>query len=750
MRSYFFVLIFFFFFFHSSLFAKEEVHAQIVEHQTGLAIPFVNVFNKQTKVVAASNDVGWFRIEGSPTDTIEFSCLGYKTQTVIFRDIIAAPQIKLEVGSEYLQEISIVADRNTTLGTQQIDKIDLKLMPANNAQDLLRTMSGVFIAQHAGGGKAEQIFLRGFDNDHGTDFAVFVDGIPINLSNHAHGQGYADMHFMIPELIQDADFYKGSHEIQNGNFAVSGAARFKMINGLSKNSIKLDIGQYGFLRGLVRLNLTPKNRFFSKKNYEKAFLAIEGTLNRGFFEADQKFKKLNAVFKYNTQIGSSTSLTVGASYFKSSWDASGQIPLRAVTNNTIGWFGAIDDTEGGSTGRINASIKLASLLGKNQRINNFAYYSNNQYQLFSNFTFFLNDSLNGDMIDQVEQRNLFGYTFEYHRNDKLFARTTLKSTISAGIRADFTHSKMLSSIQRKALAINDNNNVQEINYWLYIKERWRLNEQWIVQFGTRLDLFQFKVNNQLEQSSKGRIAHRFSPKISIFYNPIPELQLFLKGGSGFHSNYAQAAVENLSVDPLPRALSADFGGVARIAKKWIVSATTWLIQSDAEYLFVPDAGEFEDNGKSLRYGLDFSTKYEPIRNLWLNLALNYSYGILLEEPEDANSIPSAPRFTSTASISYNHPIGIDAYIGMRYMGIRPLIEDESVMADPYFLLDASLSYTYKSLTFGVSAQNLLNSQWMEAVFYDASRLRQETMPVDDFHFTPGTPIFIKGSATYTF
>lgn len=742
----FFILIFW----STSLFAQQELKVQISELGTQLAIPFANIYNKQSKVVAASNDAGWLSIKGNPTDTIEVSCLGYTTKTFLFQEITNNLSITLESSSKYIEEISITASKSIDLGSDQIDKIDLKLMPFNNAQDLLRTMNGVFIAQHAGGGKAEQIFLRGFDNDHGTDFGVFIDDIPVNLSNHAHGQGYADMHFIIPELIQDADFYKGPHEIKNGNFAVSGAARFKMINGLAKNSIKLDVGMYGFLRGLIRLNLTPKNRLFTKKNYERAFLAVEGTMNRGFFEADQKFKKFNAVFKYSTQLGETTSLTVSSSYFNSAWDASGQIPLRAVENNTISWFGAIDDTEGGATARTNASVKLASFLPKEQQVNNFLYYSNNYYQLFSNFTFFLNDSINGDMIEQVENRNLFGYTFEYKRKDR-FLNTILKSTVSAGIRIDLVHSKLFSAVRRERLLERNNNKVQEFNYWIYLKEEWLLSKHWTLQFGTRLDLFNFGINSQLDASSSGKqFAYRFSPKVSIFYNPINELQLFLKAGSGFHSNYTHAAVHNPQIHPLPRALAADLGAIGRIGKKWIVSATGWIIQSDAEYLFVADAGEFENNGKSLRYGVDFSTKYEPIRNLWLNFALNYSYGILLEEPAGANSIPAAPRLTSTASIAYKHPIGIEAYIGMRYMGIRPLVEDESIIADPYFLLDASISYTYKNFGIGVSAQNILNTKWMEAVFYDASRLRYEVAPVDDFHFTPGTPLFIKASLTYSF
>jgi len=736
--------------FHGLVFAQKKMSIKVIDKESLIAVPFAHIINKTTGSLARSNENGIFQFEGSSNDSIKVSSLGYSIQMFIVSDLKNRNEIKLIPSTEYLSTVNVDANELGDIGVQRIDKLSLKLVPINNAQDLLKTVSGLFIAQHAGGGKAEQIFLRGFDNYHGTDFGVFIDGIPVNLSSHAHGQGYADMHFIIPELIQDADYYKGPYEMKNGNFVVSGAARYKTKNALDKSMIKFDVGQYGYERGLVLLNLTPDNQLFRKNKSERAYLAMEGTLNRSFFDSPQDFRKFSGFFKYNTQLSPSTSLVLSSSYFTSDWNASGQIPLRAVENGSIGWYGAIDDTEGGSTASFNSTLKLSTFLKGSQRISNQFYYCNNQYQLLSNFTFFLNDSINGDMVEQVENRDVLGYTFEYDREDKI-RKTKLKSTYSMGFRSDWIHSKLISSIQRTPIEILDDNGVIETNYWAYIKENWKLSPRWLFQFGSRIDYFHFDIQDQLGIHISGqRNAYRLSPKLSLFYNPTQNIQLFAKAGSGYHSNYSHAAVSELDIHPLPRALAADLGSEFKIGKKFVGTVSLWTIKSVAEYIFVADAGEFENNGSSLRKGIDIAGKFEPFKNTWLNLSTNFSKGILLEEPKDANSIPAAPLFTSTASIIYKHPKGLDLYLGARYMAKRPLIEDESIMADSYFLLYASVNYTLRKIQFGFSAQNVLNVKWMEAVFYDASKLKNQTQAVDDFHFTPGTPRYIKGSISYSF
>lgn len=729
---------------------QNSTSVRLTDAENTSGIPYAHVLNKTSGAMTTSNENGVFSISGNPTDSIRISSLGYKIKVYALNQLQSNKSAQLNPSQEYLKEISVVADEIKNIGTQRIDKIGLKLIPINNSQDLLKTVGGLFIAQHAGGGKAEQIFLRGFDNDHGTDFAAYIDDIPVNLPSHAHGQGYADMHFVIPELIEDAEYYKGPYEAKNGNFAVSGAARYKTKSGLTENSIKLDFGQYGYQRGLMLLNLTPNNRLISKNKTERAYLALEGTFNDSYFESPQNFEKYSGLFKYNTQLNDRTALSVMSAYFKSHWKASGQIPLRAVNSGDLGWFGAIDDNEGGNTSRLNTSLKLTSFLNNNQQISNNIYFVHNEYALYSNFTFFLNDSVNGDMIEQLENRNIFGYTFAYDRKDKV-GNTSWAGTFSAGVRSDWVNLALNTTALRTVTEEINKSIVNEVNYWAYAKENIKLNPQFNLQLGMRLDYFTFKLNDKIDHANSGiREAVRISPKASLFYNPTENVQLFAKAGSGYHSNYTHAAVTDRDIHPLPKALSADLGTEFKIGDKFISTVALWTIKSDAEYIFVADAGEFENNGSALRRGIDISAKYSPTKNLWFNLSTNYSKGTLLDEPDDANSIPSAPRLTSTASLIYKYKKNLDLYLGTRYMAERPLNEDESVMAESYFLTDATIQYTLNKIQLGFSVQNIFNNKWKEAVFYDASRLQNEVNPVDDIHFTPGTPRFVKVSVRYNF
>ena len=730
---------------------QENVSVTLTDAASFSSIPYADIYNQSSGLFTSSNQNGVFHIKGALDDAIKISSLGYISEVFSIKYLKTKKEISLISSNEYLKEITILASKRQNLGIQHIDKLSLKLQPINNAQDLLKTVSGLFIAQHAGGGKAEQIFFRGFDNDHGTDFGVFMDDIPVNLSSHAHGQGYADMHFIIPELIQDADYYKGPYELKNGNFSVSGAARFKTKNELNGNSIKLELGEFGYQRGLLLMDLTPSNKLFSNNNYESAYFALEGSLNKSYFDADQHFKKLSGLFKYNVELGNQTSLTFMSSYFTSSWDASGQIPLRAFEDGSIPWFGAIDNTEGGETARWNTSLKVTSVLENEQKITNQLYFVNNKYTLFSNFTFFLNDPVNGDMIAQNESRNVLGYTFEYDRKDA-FKNTKLTSTFAVGFRSDWINSGRWSAIGKEYQEIKDKNALIETNYWGYIKENWQLTPALVLQFGTRLDYFNFKVADKLGNNVSGtQDAFRWSPKVAVFYNPIQNIQLFIKGGSGYHSNYTQAAVKDKEIHPLPKALAMDVGTEFRIGDKLIATVAAWALKSNSEYIFVADAGEYENNGASFRKGVDVSAKINPVKNLWINTSANWSRGILLDVPNTENSIPSAPRFTNTSSVVYTYEKQkMEFYLGSRYMAKRPLNEDESVMGNDYFLLDASINKTFRNFNVEISAQNILNIKWKEAVFYDASRLKNEVLAVDDVHFTPGTPRYVKAALTYNF
>ncbi len=731
---------------------NSTLNGTIKDANTGQSIPDVSITIVDQTVGTASDFDGKYSITlPKGVYTFKFSAVGYiaKTKEIKLEQPEQTQHIGLTYSETELSEVVITSTQRKEIGVQNVSKLSLKLRPISSAQDLLKTVPGLFIAQHAGGGKAEQIFLRGFDNDHGTDFAVFVDDIPVNLASHAHGQGYADLHFLIPETIGDANYYKGPHEASIGNFAVSGAAQYTTKSRLDRNLIKVEYGQYDFVRALGMFNLLDKKNFLTK-NYENAYIAIEGTYNKSFFESDQNLRRLNSLAKYTIELNKKSILTTSLSTFHSNWNASGQIPQRAIDQGIIDRFEAIDDSEGGDTERIHLNLQLDSKLSEKWALKNQLYYLSNKYNLYSNFTFFQNDPINGDMIHQNEDRNVLGY------QGKAILKSTLgnmSSTTEFGAGFQYTNNdvSLNTAVRRNFLANINDFSINETNYSAYVKELLKVTNQFTILAGLRGDYFTFDVNEVSPSGTKSNeSSFRLSPKLSLFYDVTKNFQLYAKASTGYHSNYAQSAVDQPQIDPLPKAIGYDLGTEFKIGKDFIANIAGWYTRSDAEYVFVTDGFEFENKGRSERIGADVSFRYQPLSFLWFDTDVNYSYGTLLDEPEEANKIPSAPRLTSTGGATVRLINGIKGSLRYRYLAERPLVEDESVDADAYFLLDAVVSYTRPSYEIGLSIDNILDQEWVEAVFYDSSRLQNEPQPVDDFHFTPGNPFLAKLSFTYFF
>lgn len=734
----------------SILAQKKTITGEITDLETQLKIPQVQILTANKTLLTTTNDVGKFSIvlEKAPME-LTFSLQGYISKKVTLKKTTNYLNIALEKEATHLSEIIISSKNEQKLGTHKVSKISLQLRPISSAHDFLKTVPGLFIAQHAGGGKAEQIFLRGFDNDHGTDFAVLVDDIGINLSSHAHGQGYADLHFLIPETVQNADYYKGPHEASLGNFAVSGAAKFTSKDKLYDNLVKLEYGQYDFARALAMISLVDENNFLTKNN-ESAYIAIEGTFNKSFFESAQNLRRLNTFTKYSIDLSDKHELKTSISTFHSDWNASGQIPLRAVESGLINRFGAIDDQEGGDTKRIHVNAQLYSELSENMKLTNQVYYVSNKYNLFSNFTFFLNDAINGDMIHQQESRNIYAY--QGNLSGKNIFQIP-KSTTTFGWSVQHTQNNLglNNTVGRSFREAVNEFDIKETNYALFLKERIQITPRLTALAGVRGDFFNFNVTEIVPIPQKGTTtAFRVSPKLSLFYDATENIQFYAKASSGFHSNYSNAAVTNKDISPLPKAVGYDLGTEFKIGDKFVGNIASFYLQSDAEFVFSPDGFEFENKGRSRRIGSEASFRYQPLPYFWLDTDLNYSLGTLLDAPKTENDIPTAPRFTSTGGATLRLQNKIEASLRYRYLGERPLIEDASVIGQDYFITDLVVKYSKPKYQISVSIENLFDQEWREAVFYDASQLQGEIAPVDDIHFTPGTPFLAKLSLTYLF
>lgn len=708
----------------------------------GIPVENAYLINTNSENQAHTNEFGFFSIDKTVVgDVLKINALGYKKTnfTISSSEVI----IVLEDDIFRLNEI-VIQPKLSAMNV--ISKIDLQTTPVNSSQEILRKVPGLFIGQHAGGGKAEQLFLRGFDIDHGTDIAIAVDGIPVNMVSHAHGQGYADLHFVIPETVEKIDFGKGTYYADKGNFATAGYVGFQTKDKLEKSSIGLEIGQFNTLRTVGLFNL------LGNQKTQSAYIATEYILTDGPFDSPQNFNRINLLGKYSTILSDNSKFSVLASRFSSKWDASGQIPQRLIDDGTISRFGAVDDTEGGNTSRTNVNVSLSKPIDENTFLKANAFYSNYQFELYSNFTFFLEDPINGDQIKQKENRAIYGMNAELNQKTNLNDVAVLFQ-YGVGFRADATKDSELSyTLNRKTVLENIKlGDIDESNLFSYFNSEFNFGKL-MINPAIRLDYFKFNYQDKLttDYKTQSESKVKFSPKLNFIYSQNNNLQFFLKSGIGFHSNDTRVVVQNNEKQVLPTAIGTDIGTIWKPFPKLIVNSALWYLFLEQEFVYVGDAGIIEPSGKSKRMGAELGLRYQLNDWLYFDADANYTYARSIDEPKGQDYIPLAPDFTTTGGLSFQKIQGFSGGLRYRYLKSRPANEDNSIVAKGYFVSDFNVNYQYKSINFGISIENLFDTAWNETQFATESRLQNESESVEEIHFTPGTPFFMKGKITYTF
>ena len=707
-----------------------------------------------TPKVSTTDNFGVYLFTDLPDGPYELqiSYLGYEQSRASVEVSSVAPAklvTHLETGNLQLAEVAVSAAQAKPLNI--ISTVDLQVRPIQNSQEILRFIPGLVMAQHAGGGKAEQIFLRGFDIDHGTDINLTADGLPVNMVSHAHGQGYSDLHFLIPETIQAVDFGKGPYQANKGNFATAGYADFRTRTALDRNSIKLEAGRFDNYRAMGMFNLLGAQ---ARQNHQNAYVAAEYLFSNGYFDLPQNLDRLNVFGRYQGIINDKTIINTSLSAFRSNWGASGQIPERAISKGLISRFGAIDSSEGGNTARYNATISLEKTLAHEAVLKNQVYLIKYDFDLYSNFTLFLNDPVNGDEIRQRENRTIYGYQGNYEKELTLLGKP-LRSDLGLGLRYDDVNNSELSrTSNRTFISPVQKGNINEANAYAYVSETWELTPRLSVNAALRFDQFYFKYHNLLPTDPLAAVLkakrNRLSPKLNISYAVSPTVQVYLNTGQGFHSNDTRVSVLPNSREILPKATGADLGVTFKPASRLFVNAALWFLDLEQELVYVGDEGIVEPSGKTRRYGLDVSARYQFTNNLFADADVNLAKPRARNTEAGAYYIPLAPTSTSTGGFTYQTLNRFRGSLRYRYVADRAANEDYSLTADGYFLLDAVAAYTVKKLEFKLSAENLLNQAWKEAQFETESRLPNETEPVTEINFTPGTPFFIKAGITYNF
>lgn len=730
-------------------YAQATIQGRVVDRLTHEPLENAMIRLEETSVL--SDVLGNFRLTVKhPGDSLLISYVGYKPVCLCAAQCcndtsccangacqrgMVVPLDRQELD---LRAVMIVPAPHASFHT--ISQIDLRLRPVNSAQDLMRLVPGLFLGQHQGGGLAEHIFYRGFDADHGTDVNVSVDGVPVNLVSHIHGQGFADLHFLIPELVTHYDYGKGPYYAGYGDFTTAGYLAFRTADVVDESEVKVEGGAFNTGRVMAKLNLSNADAL---KRGQSAYLAGEGAYTDGPFDRAQHLRRLNLFGKYNISIAR-TKLTVTLSAFGSGWHSSGEIPQRAVDKGMIGQFGYIDSAQGGTTGRVTAILKARTDLTRGWLIENQAYYMHYYFTLHYDPTFFSDDSVHGDQMRQRERRDVAGYNGRLSRHTYFEDGGDLQTAIGLGAQANRVGLSALEHTvdQNTVLDTLQAGRPREYTVNGYVDENFHKGK-WLVNGGLRLDWIGFRYHDYMNPQAAGRAKLIASPKINISYTWSNNLQFYLKLGKGYHSNDARVVVLRRGLDVLPAAYGADLGVNWKPVPRLVVNAALWTLSLQQEFIYDADEGTTDPGGKTLRKGVDLSLRYQLTPWLFGNVDINYCRARDLQAAKGENYLPLAVPFSSTGGLEVKFRNGWNGAVSYRYLSDRPANVDNSLVATGYFVTDITANYTRRKWEAGVEMQNLLNTTWREAQFETFSRMRGEAAPVDDISFTPGTPFFAK-------
>ena len=736
--------------------AQTTLKGNIIDATSKQPLEGVSVMLMPGRITAMTDQAGNFNFRHiqSTLDNIVISSIGYETKTLSLADL-KSQDFHIAITSQSIALSTVTVSTKAGDQYRPISKTDLALRGVNNSQEILRIIPGIVIAQHQGGGKAEQIFLRGFDADHGTDFREDVDGLPINMPSHAHGQGFADSHFIIPETIESVNFKKGPYTAAKGDFCTTGFVDFVTKQSLPGKSIQIEGGMFNTYRVLGLFNLLGEK---ARTQQQSWYMASEYRYSNAYFDNPQHFHRFNLFTKYSGKISEHNYLTFSATTFRSKWNASGQIPDRAVSEHIIGFYGAIDPHEGGETHRTNINAQLITSNNKGDLFRNQVFYSNYHFDLHTNFTFFLVDTVNGDEIRQQEARDLFGYNGSYEHHGYIgSSRFTAEGGVN--IRTDLTHHSALSHTRDRYLTLQriKLGDISLTGIAPYASATFEWNDRLRIIAGLRFDQFYHQYNNKLpgDTTLPGIGAYKanintISPKLNFYYHLNETTQLYITTGRGFHSNDTRAVVVEKGAATLPAAYGVDLGTIFKPLKNLLVNASLWYISLQQEFVYNGDGGDIAFKGNTRRIGVDFSGRYQPARSVYLDVDLNYAHGRTLSQPKGADYIPLAPVWTSAGGVTYTGKHGLNGSLRYRYISDRPANEDNSLTATGYFITDAVINYTRPKYAMGLTINNILDTRWKETQFDTTTRLRGETHPVDEICFTPGTPFAAKLNITFYF
>jgi hypothetical protein len=636
-----------------------------------------------------------------------------------------------------------------------IGEADLADLPLLRRGELLEAVPGMVVTQHSGDGKANQYFLRGFNLDHGTDFAFSVDGVPVNLPSHAHGQGYSDLNFLIPELVESIEFKKGPFYPEVGDFSGSGAADIRLVSTLPEGIVNVQGGPFGYARALVADSprLGPGNLVY----------AVEYNHYDGPWDLPEHSNRYNGLLRYHWDgARDEYNLTAGA-YWAPQWQATDQIAARAIGSGPgqISRFGSLDPSDGGRTGRVALSFDWTRRDDGGGITKLLVYGFYYRLNLFSDFTYFLDDPINGDQFEQVDRRFVTGADLRHTWANVWGGKVT--NTIGVQLRNDYIpDSGRNHTADRQILQVELYDHIEEFNTGLYGNNQVQWTTWLKSQLGLRGDIFGIDVNSDTAANSGDSAAWILSPKATLVFGPWKKTELYLDVGSGFHSNDARGVtitVDPTTLDPqrraplLVRTKGAELGARTSVVPGLVSTLSFWFLQSSSELTFDGDSGDTEANGPSRKYGLEWANFYKPTRWLTLSADLALTRARYLGDQIGVDNQPgryianSIPMVVSAAAV-VETPRGVFGGVRLRYFSSQPLIEDDSQRQPGSTIVNAMVGYRWRRYEVSAEALNLFDSKADDIAYYYTSRLQGEPAAgVNDLHVHPTEPFQVRGSLT---
>ncbi|MCG2590811.1 TonB-dependent receptor [Rhodohalobacter sulfatireducens] len=738
-----------------------SITGTVTSELNGSPLTGVNVLLEGTRFGTTTDADGTFAIANVPEGSYElqFSFIGYQ-EKVSSVDVNAGSvtevEIELTARSTEMQEIIVKGRALNLIGVSEsasqgkVGRAEFINRPLLRTGEVMETVPGLIASQHSGTGKANQFYLRGFNLDHGTDFAASLEGVPLNLRTHGHGQGYLDLNLLIPELVNTIEFRKGPYYAEVGDFATSGSADIELVSELPEPILRTEAGLDEYYRGLFANS--------SRVGDKSVLYALNAQYYNGPFDVPENTAQYSGVVKLSGG-SSSNGYSVSALGYTSDWNSSDQIPRGAVETGYISRFGAIDSTAGGETDRYKLIANWWNTNDSYGRTEATVYASYYRLNLFSNFTYFLNNPERGDQFEQADRRFYGGARISHEWFTNWFGRRTVNK-----VGADLRHDQIFdiglyNTENRQRWSTVRDDEIGESSIGTYFENETQWTGKLQTNIGLRADLFYFDVNSNINVNSGSETDIILSPKFNIVLGPWNDTEFYINTGLGYHSNDARGTTIQVDpvtrdavsgVDPLVRSQGAEVGVRTAAIQGLQSSLTFFYLGLDSELVFVGDAGGTEASDASEHIGFEWANYYRPTNWLQLNLDVALTESRYRNVSADSDKIPNSIGRIITGGVTFNPTEGWFNTFRLRHFGPRPLIETGDVRSEATTLLNFKTGYDFGTMQVDLDMLNILNAASPDISYYYTSRFHGASTESSDIHFHPVIPRTLRMSITLKF